>query len=60
MSFIRKNLPKKDVPFVVVSGFSRPEMMEAAISHGATDFLVKPLDFERLPDYLGRVINESN
>ncbi len=56
MSFIKANLSEKNVPLVVVSGFSRPDMMDAAISHGATEFLVKPLDYESLPEYLNRVI----
>jgi YesN/AraC family two-component response regulator len=59
ISFIKSNLPKKDVPLVVVSGFSRPEMVDAAISHGATEFLVKPLDYEALPGYLNRVIDRK-
>jgi len=56
MSFIKHNIPDKDVPLVVVSGFSRQDMIEAAISHGANEFLIKPLDFESLPDQLNRMI----
>lgn len=56
MSFIKSNLPERRVPLVVLSGFSRTDMKEAAMSHGATEYLVKPLDFERLPDYLNRVV----
>ena len=59
MSFIKSNLPKKDVPLVVVSGFSRRDMVDAAISHGATEFLVKPLDYEVLPEYLNSVIERK-
>ena len=56
MSFIKGNLPDKDVPLVVISGFSRKEMAEAAIAHGANDYLVKPLDFVGLPVYLTSMI----
>jgi two-component system cell cycle response regulator DivK len=56
MSFIKRNLPKKNVPLVVVSGFSRADMVDAAISHGATEFLVKPLDYDGLAGYLNSVI----
>ena len=56
MSFIKGNLPDKNVPLVVVSGFSLKDMAEAAIAHGANDYLVKPLDFVALPDYLTSMI----
>jgi CheY-like chemotaxis protein len=57
MSFIKSNLPNKEVPLVVVSGFSRADMVDAAISHGATEFLVKPLDYDGLAGYLNSVID---
>jgi len=56
MSFIKSNIPDKNVPLVVVSGFSRRDMIDAAISHGANEFLIKPLDFERLPDQLNSMV----
>jgi CheY-like chemotaxis protein len=56
MSFIKSHLPDNSVPLVVVSGFSRKDMMEAARSHGANDYLVKPLDFEGLPNYLSSMM----
>jgi CheY-like chemotaxis protein len=56
MSFIKSNLPDKNVPLVVVSGFSRKEMIEDARTHGANDYLVKPLDFVALPDYLSSMM----
>jgi len=59
VSFIRTHVRNGNVPFVVVSGFSAQEMKDAAVSHGATEFLVKPLDFDGLPDYLTHVIEHS-
>jgi two-component system response regulator (stage 0 sporulation protein A) len=56
MIFIKGNLPDKNVPLVVVSGFARKDMAETAIAHGANYYLVKPLDFVRLPDYLTSMI----
>jgi CheY-like chemotaxis protein len=56
MSFISTNIPDKNVPLVVVSGFSRKDMMEEAFSHGANEYLVKPLDFEALPVFLNGMV----
>lgn len=47
------------VPLVLISGFCRPEFRRAAISAGATDFLVKPLDFDALEQYVKSLTIEN-
>jgi len=49
----------RDVPCIVISGFSRAEFRKAAIEHGANDFLVKPIDFDFFESYLGEITHSS-
>jgi len=49
----------RDVPCIVISGFSRAEFRKAAIEHGANDLLVKPIDFDFFESYLGEITNSS-
>jgi two-component system alkaline phosphatase synthesis response regulator PhoP len=49
---IRRNKFLKETPIIVISGFSQPKFRQLSIAVGANDFLVKPLDFDRLENYL--------
>ena len=46
------NLPQL-LPIIVLSGFTQTKYQRAALDHGATDLLAKPLDLDRLESYLG-------
>jgi two-component system response regulator AtoC len=48
MRRMKKANPHKNTPFIVLSGHVRPEYSSFAMTMGATDYLIKPLDFERL------------
>lgn len=49
----------RDVPCIVISGFSRAEFRKAALEHGANDLLVKPIDFDFFESYLGEITHSS-
>ena len=53
---IRRHKISKRIPIVVISGFSMPHFKNLSIDAGANDFLVKPLDFDVLENYLKRLI----
>ena len=46
-------------PIVLISGYSQPRYRIQAISSGADDFLVKPVDFDLLKDCLDRNIEKG-
>lgn len=56
MSEMRKSDALKAVPFVSVSGFDQLSFREAAAAKGASEFLVKPVDFETLKVSLNKLI----
>jgi CheY-like chemotaxis protein len=45
---IRERETSRRVPIVILSGHAAPHSQDAAFAAGCTDYLVKPLDFERL------------
>ena len=45
---LRKHAEFKHVPIVVLSGFDPSSYRQAALEAGCNDYLVKPIDFERL------------
>lgn len=55
----RANL-HKNIPFIVLSGHVRPEYFSFAMAMGATDYLIKPLDFERLENSLKKNAGGDN
>lgn len=42
----------RDVPSVLLSGYSQENYRRAALSSGASGFLVKPIDFDLLHEYI--------
>src|SRR5215213_8833755 len=55
---IRRNKFSKEIPIIVISGFSQPQFKSLALAVGADGFLVKPLDFDLLEDYLKKNIEK--
>ena len=57
---IREYEPTRDVPVVAVTAFDTAEFRAAATAVGCNDYIVKPLDFERLSSilrhFLSRVV----
>ena len=45
------NIPQL-LPIIVLSGFTQTKYQKAAMDHGATSMLAKPLDLDRLESYL--------
>lgn len=59
VSKYKANEEFRDVPCIVISGFSRADFRKAAIEHGANDLLVKPIDFDFFESYLGEITHSS-
>lgn len=51
---IRDNRLSKEIPIIVLSGFSQPKFRNLAKEFGAVDFFVKPIDFDSLQNCLKR------
>lgn len=51
---LRKNKITKNIPVVVLSGFSEPLHRSLSLGVGANNFFVKPVDFDSLQNYLKR------
>lgn len=49
-----------DVPSVLISGFSQNIYREAALRNGASGFLVKPIDFDLLHEYIETLADGHN
>lgn len=49
----------REVPIVFISGHAQPEFRNFALTAGGDDFLVKPVDFNRLEVVLKRLINKN-
>ncbi|HEY8562527.1 MAG TPA: response regulator [Pyrinomonadaceae bacterium] len=45
---LRRARAFKEIPLILVSGFASPHFRERALTVGADEFLVKPLDFDSL------------
>jgi len=54
----RKNQYSKNIPIIVVSGFSQPNFRCLAMVLGADEFFVKPVDFDSLENSLKRNIQK--
>jgi CheY-like chemotaxis protein len=59
MQQIRKNEICGKIPIVLISGHAQPRFRSLALSLGADDFLVKPVNFDLLEDCLKRNINKD-
>lgn len=60
MDQIRRRDQGKDVPFILLSGFSQPDYKKAAFEHGARGFLVKPVDWDQLENCIEAVLRKSS
>lgn len=49
---IRGNRFSKELPIIVISGFSQPRFRSLSKASGANDFFVKPVDFDLLENTL--------
>jgi len=54
---IKRNSDLKNTPSVLLSGFSQPNYEDAAISSGASGFMVKPVDFDLLHDHIRTLVD---
>ena len=54
---IREYEPTRDVPVVAVTAFDTAESRAAASAVGCSDYIVKPLDFERLASLLKQFLS---
>ena len=59
MAAMKSSPSISDVPVIMISGFSRPDYRDAALACGAADFLVKPVDFDSLEQYLTLLTRKS-
>lgn len=53
---IREYVPTRDVPVVAVTAYDTAEFRAAASAVGCCDYVVKPLDLDRLGALLGRLL----
>ena len=56
---LRRNNISKTIPIIVLSGFSQPQFKNLSIAVGADGFMVKPLDFDLLENYLKQNIEKQ-
>ena len=54
---IREYEPTRDVPVVAVTAFDTAEFRAAATAVGCSEYIVKPLDFERLSSILKQFLS---
>jgi len=53
---LRRHSELRAVPIVIVSGYDATKYREAALDAGCDDYLMKPIDFDRLEDLLQNTI----
>lgn len=59
MSEMRQTSLFRAVPFILISGFTQNDVKEEAFINGASDYLVKPIDFEVLRQSLIARLKEN-
>ncbi len=57
---LRHNDCCKDTPSLMLSGFSQDAYRNAAMSSGASGFLVKPVDFDLLHDHIKTLVSQKH
>jgi DNA-binding response OmpR family regulator len=57
---IRKNRSLKNIPIIVLSGFSEPLYRSLSLAIGANNFFVKPVDFDSLENYLKKSVGKHS
>ena len=53
---VRQTPSTRDVPIVIVSGHDPAKHRQLALAAGCNDYLLKPIDFDRLEEMLTRLI----
>ena len=53
---VRQGDGSRDVPIIVVSGHDPAKHRQLAIAAGCNDYLLKPIDFDRLEEILSRLL----
>jgi two-component system phosphate regulon response regulator PhoB len=56
---LRKNRSSKNIPIIVVSGYSQPVYRSLSLAVGADNFFVKPVDFDSLQNYLQKNVGKQ-
>ena len=51
---LKQHFSTRHIPFVIISAFGESRQIMKAQEMGATDFLIKPLHLEELPDIVRR------
>jgi DNA-binding response OmpR family regulator len=59
LSKFKQNSGLKNIPSIMMSGFSQPAYREAAINNGAAGFLAKPVDFDVLHAHIQILAGEK-
>jgi diguanylate cyclase (GGDEF)-like protein len=58
--FIRESTYGEDIPIVMITGMDDTESIEQAYEYGATDFIIKPINWYLIPHHIRYVIRTSN
>ncbi len=56
---LRKNEHLKDIPVIIITGYSQQETYRDAITHGADDFIVKPFKAKELFDAINTQLSKA-
>jgi CheY-like chemotaxis protein len=56
--YIRKQAGLGDVPIVIVSSHTEPEIRADALAAGCSDYLLKPFDSHQLKDTIDRILSK--
>lgn len=57
---MRELIALRDVPIIFLSGHAEPAAQAMALDAGCNDYLIKPLDLERLDRVLARYLSGGN
>jgi two-component system, response regulator FlrC len=56
LNYVRQDLGKTELPFIIMSGMTEQEAIDDAKSHGVTDFITKPFRLAELAELLNKYI----
>jgi len=60
LSRMRESNSLKDVPYILLSGMAQKSSRDQAFASGASDYLVKPVNYDLLENSLKSLLNDSN